>query len=606
MEKLDFGKICIGCMSKIQDKIKACPQCGMKIEEYLAKSYHLKPYTILNDKYLVGKVIEEKDFEIIYIGWDLNLKVKIAIKEYYPQKLACRENTEDSNIVLPYTQENRIVYESELKEFVEEAKNLAQFSDLCAVVTVKDFFEENGTAYVIMEYVDGVTLHDYLKASNERIDLNRIFELLKPLMESLSFIHNLGMTHGNINSDNIIINRYHTAKLINFKEKRLKIKEEQEPWIDIYGLCTTIYKEIIISSDKDKKILLKGMNLESKDRYETIKQLIKALEKQTNKKERKVFLYFWLNYHKNIIGGAVFFICIVVFFVTTTLATTNDIFEVQTMELNAGVSKNSSLSIEKKKLPLSIRYIADKDEKHQKKVWNIDGKGKLNLISDSLGEKESITWCRSVVNFNLDNIGTKTIKNPVVILKFKGIILCKNNDTDNFTYSGYKTDPVSQFSGYNKVTWRNKNKINSGKSLKFLLNLDNSLITNQNNAKVKIVVYEKNKAKKSCIIPIKFIQRTKKKENSNYKNNFYILEDSNCRYLTQSDLYGLSKGELRIARNEIYARKGRKFEDTQLQLYFNSMLWYHPIYETSEFTYDYFNEYEEANIDFIQNYEKTN
>ena len=84
----------------------------------------------------------------------------------------------------------------------------------------------------------------------------------------------------------------------------------------------------------------------------------------------------------------------------------------------------------------------------------------------------------------------------------------------------------------------------------------------------------------------------------------YILPDSNSAYLTEADLVGLTREQLRLARNEIYARHGRKFKDAALDEYFRSKSWYMPTIEPDNFNENVFNDYEIANRKLIADYEK--
>ena len=85
--------------------------------------------------------------------------------------------------------------------------------------------------------------------------------------------------------------------------------------------------------------------------------------------------------------------------------------------------------------------------------------------------------------------------------------------------------------------------------------------------------------------------------------NGYIFADSNCRYLTKSDLVNLNKWELKIARNEIYARQGRLFKDSSIQNYFNSCYWYDGYISPESFNNNTLNDYETYNIKLIKSYE---
>ena len=120
--------------------------------------------TILEGKYLVGPVLGQGGFGITYVGYDLNMEAKIAIKEYFPVELVSRDTTTmHGDRVLSLSGEKSVTYKQGLKKYVAEAQNVSQFSEIPGVVSVKDFFYANETAYIVMEFIDGISLKDYLK-----------------------------------------------------------------------------------------------------------------------------------------------------------------------------------------------------------------------------------------------------------------------------------------------------------------------------------------------------------------------------------------------------------------------------------------------------------
>ena len=131
------------------------------------------------------------------------------------------------------------------------------------IVTVHDYFEENNTAYIIMEYVDGCTMKEYIKA-NGPMECSKVLHLMKPVMEALENIHSKNMIHRDVSPDNIMIRSDGQLKLIDFgaarimqedeeksftvmlkrgytPEEQYRTKGEQGPWTDVYALCATMY-----------------------------------------------------------------------------------------------------------------------------------------------------------------------------------------------------------------------------------------------------------------------------------------------------------------------------------------------------------------------------
>lgn len=314
---IDVSKLCMGCMSTLENPKNPCPKCGYHIAKNAPAPHHLKPFTILNGKYLVGRVLGEGGFGITYLGWDLNLDIKIAIKEYYPTGLVTREMT---STVTPFSGNKADFYRAGLDKFVKEAKSLAKFYTLPGIVVVKDFFRENGTAYIAMEFINGITLKQHLANSGGRLRPNEVFELMRPLMKSLSQIHAEGIIHRDISPDNIMLTNKGEVKLLDFgaardfvtdsnkslsvllkpgyaPEEQYRTKGDQGPWTDVYALCATIYKMLtgitppeslerfsedelippsrlgIELSPQTENALLKGLAVFKKYRYQSIDAL---------------------------------------------------------------------------------------------------------------------------------------------------------------------------------------------------------------------------------------------------------------------------------------------------------------------------------------------
>lgn len=263
---MDINKICPGCMKEVEnrDNVEICPHCGYNLRLLRAEPHQLQPFTILAGKYLVGKVIGEGGFGISYLGLDLNLELVVAIKEFYPNGFVTRESNHTTQVSL-YAGKNQSDVNKWREGFINEAKNLAKFSNLNGIVEVRDFFNENNTAYIVMEYIDGITLKQYLKQNGGKIPADKVFEMMKPVIRSLSKVHDSGMIHRDISPDNIMITKYGGMKLLDFgaarefasnAEKSLSIMlkpgyapEEQYrshgkqgPWSDVYAVTATIYK----------------------------------------------------------------------------------------------------------------------------------------------------------------------------------------------------------------------------------------------------------------------------------------------------------------------------------------------------------------------------
>ncbi len=258
---MNVQKLCMNCMSEQLNSDGICMACQADNNALDNAGRHLPQRIILNGKYLVGKVIGEGGFGITYLGFDLDLEIKVAIKEFYPREFVGREPSDRT--VYPYDGEAKEIVETELEKFIFEAKRLAKFRKLDGVVSVIDYFRENNTAYIVMDYIDGITLKEYAKTLSKPMDYRFLLDLMKPIFEALKTVHNEGMIHRDISPDNIMYaqeeNKFYlidfgTAR--NIQQGTLSVykkafytpleqeskKLKQGPWTDVYAVCATLYK----------------------------------------------------------------------------------------------------------------------------------------------------------------------------------------------------------------------------------------------------------------------------------------------------------------------------------------------------------------------------
>ncbi len=259
-------KRCYGCFQLINDSANACPYCGY-MQNADNPKWILPQGTVLNNKYEVGRMLGEGGFGITYLAWDINMETKIAIKEYFPTSVVSRDVTAPSgNSVSQNITTGPINFEDGMKKYVKEASILSRFFELPGIVSVKDFFYENGTAYFVMEYIEGMSLKDYLKSQGGKIGYEEALALVQPVISSLFVIHQNNMLHRDISPDNIMISNDGTIKLIDFGAARefnnnmdnsmsviLKhgfapieqySRNGQGPYTDVYGVCAVLYRMV--------------------------------------------------------------------------------------------------------------------------------------------------------------------------------------------------------------------------------------------------------------------------------------------------------------------------------------------------------------------------
>ena len=154
--KLD---LCLRCMAPLGEDGR-CPRCGGDNGDLVSLPHQLPPGSILNNRYLVGRVLGEGGFGITYMGFDLALELKVAIKEYYPAGFVSRDVNATHFVSSVTVPGGGNMFENGKQKCMNEAKTMAKLDELREVVRVRDYFLANNTAYIIMDFVEGVTLKD--------------------------------------------------------------------------------------------------------------------------------------------------------------------------------------------------------------------------------------------------------------------------------------------------------------------------------------------------------------------------------------------------------------------------------------------------------------
>ena len=314
-------KYCVYCMEPIDGSM--CSVCGKDCNAYKPLGHYLQPGTILEERYLVGSVLGAGGFGITYTGRDLKLDMKIAIKEYYPTGMVNRNNTISADITID-SEDSASFVEKGKSSFLGEARVLAKFCNEPNVVSVRDFFECNNTAYIVMDLLEGIDMQEYLK-KNGPMNFKECVEMLAPVMKALSKIHAEKLVHRDISPANIFILKDGTVKLLDFgamrecneeNEKTLSVvlkpgyapeeqyrsKGHQGPWTDVYALSATMYKMMTgvtpdnalnrVFEDELKSIselnadvlpnqeavIKKGMAIKAQDRFQTVGELLAACQ----------------------------------------------------------------------------------------------------------------------------------------------------------------------------------------------------------------------------------------------------------------------------------------------------------------------------------------
>lgn len=255
---------CSRCMRPVEDEEDICPHCGY--DAYHDSDTHLlEEGTLLNNgRYQIGAVIGSGGFGITYAAWDRKFDQPVAIKEYYSKNLCERNTTEDDTVTV--NPDSEYVYQKGLDRFIREAKILNTLENVKNVVPVIEWFEANNTAYIVMKYIRGITLEEYVQKNN--IQPQKLIAMMREIIDSLILIHQQGILHRDISPTNIMVQEDGTMILIDFGAAALEDQISQGkgktaifnrryappeqydesgmqgPWTDVYALSATIYHMI--------------------------------------------------------------------------------------------------------------------------------------------------------------------------------------------------------------------------------------------------------------------------------------------------------------------------------------------------------------------------
>jgi serine/threonine protein kinase len=259
---VETGRYCLVCCLEKGGE-DTCGSCGSAVDAKPPRQpSNLPPGTLLDRRYLVGRSLGSGTFGITYLAVDIWLRLRVAVKEYMPRDMAMRSREDD---VVPNTDGDRDAFVYGLQSFLDEGRKLARFEGHPNIVGVKSFFEENGTAYLVMQYLDGCSLEAYRRGRGGRLPAGEVVAIALSILEGLQAIHAVGMLHRDIKPQNVILTTTGKVKLIDFGAARFaagqrtsnlsqvltpryapieqyQSDEIQGPWTDVYATGATLYK----------------------------------------------------------------------------------------------------------------------------------------------------------------------------------------------------------------------------------------------------------------------------------------------------------------------------------------------------------------------------
>lgn len=320
---------CHGCMKEYGKEFDVCPHCGYIVGSLPENKSHLPGGTVLSGRYMLGKVLGYGGFGITYIAWDSKLSRAVAIKEFFPNPFSTR--SEGKAEVSCYDQKAVGFFREGIRKMLDEGIRLSRFSDNDNIVDVYDCFEENNTAYIVMEYLEGKDLKQYLVENGGKLAPEKAVEIILPVLNALEDMHKEKLIHRDISPDNIYLCENGKIKLLDFGSARLAVEDsdkslsvmvkrgyapkeqyasrsKQGPWTDIYAVCATLYKLItgtlpsesierdseplvpfksfgIKDCEKLEKVVFKGLEVEYTNRIRTVSELRNGLIKATETKQ---------------------------------------------------------------------------------------------------------------------------------------------------------------------------------------------------------------------------------------------------------------------------------------------------------------------------------
>lgn len=219
----DGQQQCMGCMGFFDSHVDVCPHCGYQVGQPADSLLHMQPGMKLAGRYIVGRTLGYGGFGVTYIGWDTQLKRRIAIKEYMPSQFATRYEYQQE-LVIANDSKKREQYTKGLKKFRDEGLKLAQVTGIDSIVNMYECFEENNTAYITMEYLEGETLADYLDRRDGMLSEQETMDLMMPILEALREVHSRGLFHRDIAPDNIFLLEDEEGKLLYDEHNVPKVK----------------------------------------------------------------------------------------------------------------------------------------------------------------------------------------------------------------------------------------------------------------------------------------------------------------------------------------------------------------------------------------------
>ncbi len=257
--------LCMGCMKEIGN-VQQCPFCGFH-NDTVAPAPYLPLRTVIGGRYTVGKVISASGDGVTYIAWDNESRETVTVREFLPVENITRLQGQTEVTV---NEDSRLVFYDSVREFLALNRKLAMSRNLSALIPVIDIIEENNTAYAVSEYLETITLRDFLlKSRTGYLGWDKVKTLMMPVLTTVASLHSMDIYHRGISPNTLVLGRDGKLRLTGFMISsarclKTRVKPEMFPgyaaieqyhdvddtgaWTDVYGIAAVIYRALIGST----------------------------------------------------------------------------------------------------------------------------------------------------------------------------------------------------------------------------------------------------------------------------------------------------------------------------------------------------------------------